>query len=341
MFISANRTAFPAEMFVFVDKDARKRAVVVVKATFDVAEDGRCRPADEQAPIVYADEHYGDPATTGVRYESDCVPPKPRSDVLVVGDAVAPPDRRVTSMDVAVAGPGLRKSARVLGDRVWLEAAGGPVASSPEPFERMPLSFDRAFGGRCDDHPDPACRLAELRNLVGRGFYPDERTAIGRPLPNIERPGSEVRAWTDRPEPIGFGVIGRGWASRIPFAGTYDEQWMKERMPFLPHNFDLRYFQCAPPDQQGLSLAPGERYQCLNMSASGRFTVELPPYRVSVRFCIDDRTERRDTEADTLIVEPSRNRIMLVWRAAMVLPRKLVRLREVQVGPPARAAATA
>ena len=341
MFIAANRTRFPAEMFVFLDKDARKHAVVVIKATFDVGDDGRCHTAEEQAPIVYADEHYGDPGTTGVRYETDCFPPKPHTDVLVIADAVAPGSRPVPSLEVGFAGPGLRKTARVFGDRIWLDSARGPVASSPEPFTSMPLTFDRAFGGSDHAHPDPAWHGTELRNFVGQGFKRDKETVQGTKLPNIERPGAEMHLWSDRPEPIGFGVVGRGWQSRIPFAGTYDEHWMKTRMPFLPDDFDRRYFQSAPPDQQGLSLAPGERFQCANMSDAGRFTVELPPHKPGVRFCFDDHTEHLQPEADTLILEPGRHCIMLTWRVAMPLPRKLNRLREIQIGPPARAAMAA
>lgn len=341
MFISENRTAHPAELFVFLDEHARKEVVVVVKATFEVAEDGACRRADVQEPIVYADQHHGDPGSTSVRYETDCVPPKPLSDVLLLGDATAPPERRVTSLEVGLDGPALRKTARVFGDRIWLRAAGGAIASEPEPFERLPVTFDRAFGGSLDDLPDTERRGAEMRNLVGQGFRIELETAIGRPLPNVERPGSEMRAWNDRPEPIGFGVVGRGWRSRIPFAGTYDERWMRERMPFLPLDFDRRYFQCAPPDQQGLSLAPGERYQCRNMSTTGRFIVTLPQHIATVRFFFHDRTERRVAEPDTLILEPSRSRIIMVARAASTLPRKVNRLREVQIAPRVRAPATA
>lgn len=41
--------------------------------------------------------------------------------------------------------------------------------------------------------------------------------------------------------------MGRSWQPRLRYAGTYDQHWMDERLPFLPEDFDLRYFQSAPP----------------------------------------------------------------------------------------------
>jgi hypothetical protein len=71
MFISSNRTGFLAEVFTFLDKDAARHAIAVVKGTFDVGEDGVCRAAERQAPFVYADEHYGNPGSTSIRHEGD------------------------------------------------------------------------------------------------------------------------------------------------------------------------------------------------------------------------------------------------------------------------------
>jgi hypothetical protein len=39
------------------------------------------------------------------------------------------------------------------------------------------------------------------------------------------------------------------------------------------------------------------------------------------------------TRLDTVIVEPDRNRILVIWRASVPLGRKLRALREVVVGP--------
>jgi hypothetical protein len=102
----------------------------------------------------------------------------------------------------------------VFGDRRWERVLGGGLQpSAPAPFERLSLSFARAFGGTFDvppglvpgtDLPHPGVRVAYPLNEGGVGYYPDERAAQGAPLPNIERPDQLVRRWNDAPEPAGF-----------------------------------------------------------------------------------------------------------------------------------------
>ncbi|MGH8502232.1 MAG: DUF2169 family type VI secretion system accessory protein [Gammaproteobacteria bacterium] len=342
MQITSNTTPFLAELFASTDKDGVKRCVVVVKATFDVAPDGECQPAGEQAPFVYADEHHGDPGTTAIRYESDFAPVKPRADVLVNGNAIAPKGQAVTALEVALAGPGFATQAVVTGDRIWVEGLRGIEPSHPRPFATMPLVWDRGFGGSDQSHEEVTKNGSELRNLVGVGFHlnGDKRSILGQPLPNIERLDSRMRSWFDKPEPIGFGPVGRGWQPRIGFAGTYDQRWMDERLPFLPEDFDDRYFQSAPLDQQLSQLAVGAAFGCRNMSEGGQFLARLPPLNIPVRFFFDDRTESSAVAPDTLILEPGAKRLILVGRVGVLLPRKITALREIQVGQPKRMPST-
>lgn len=116
MEITTNTTPFLAELFPSTDKHGAKHCIVVIKATFEVDSEGNCHASTEQVPFVYADEHYGGPGTTSIRYESDFVPVKPCADVLVNASAVSPDGRPVTTLDVALAGPGFVKQARVTGD---------------------------------------------------------------------------------------------------------------------------------------------------------------------------------------------------------------------------------
>ena len=294
MQITANTTPHLAELFVPTDKHGRRRCVVVIKATFTVRpEDGRAVPAEEQAPFVYADQHHGDPGTTSIRYECDFVPVKPRAEVLVNASAVAPEGRAVRQLEVGFAGPGIAKRAVVTGDRVWVEGANGIQPSSPQPFTTVPLVYERAFGGSDHSHERTFMNGTELRNPVGVGFHLNgaRETILGLPLPNVERPEARQTSWSDKPEPVGFAGLGRGWRPRIGFAGTYDQHWLDDVFPFLPEDFDDRYFQAAPADQQLEALSPGARFGCLNMSEGGRFVAELPELAVPVRFHFDDRTE--------------------------------------------------
>lgn len=338
MQIVTNTTGFPAELFVSTDKNGQKHCVVVVKATFDVSPEGECQPADEQAPLVLCDEHYGDPGESSVRYECDFVPVKHRADVLINAEAVAPNSRPTSALEVVLAGPAINKRALVTGDRVWEERLGGVQPSVPIPFFSMPLIWERSFGGSDSTHEDESKNGSELRNIVGVGFHlnGEAGTIAGTALPNIEDPNEPMSSWKDKPPPTGFGPVGRAWRPRVAFAGTYDDHWLKETRPFLPQDFDARYFQAAPLDQQLAQLEPGAGFGCAHMSSGGRFVAYLPALQVPVRFRLNDRVEASSVVTDTLILEPGAARLILVGRCSVALPRKLTALREIEVGRPKR-----
>jgi len=107
---------------------------------------------------------------------------------------------------------------------------------------------------------------------------------------------------------------------------------MDNVLPFLPQDFDDRYFQAAPQDQWLDKLSPGTIFGCVNMNESGRFKVIVPMFGVPIRFMYDDHTEHKVVNPDTLNLIPHEGKIVLVGRAAVTLPRKFVRLQQVQVG---------
>ena len=70
------------------------------------------------------------------------------------------------------------------------------------------------------------------------------------PVDVVEAIGQPVKFPGDKYDPMALGPLGRGWAQRACHAGTYDERWLKDDFPFLPKDFDERYYQAAPEDQQ-------------------------------------------------------------------------------------------
>jgi len=334
MQITSNTTGLQAGLTVSTDKDGRDHCVVVVKGTFIIESDGKATAAEEQEPFVYADAHYGDPGTTSIKYECEFAPFKPRTDVLVNGHAYAPQGKPVKEMIVSLEIGRTKKDVRVVGDRKWEGGLLGLTPSSPTPFVKMPLVYDRAFGGSDHTHENPKKQGTELRNPAGVGFHKNSDTKVikGTPLPNLEDPRHPIRNWSDAPSPMGFGHLGRGWQARIKFAGTYDEQWLKDRFPFLPADFDQQYFQAAPSDQQVPYLRGGEVVRCLNMTESGALVFAVPEVEAPVVFRFRDREVKPDVKLDTLLIEPDQPRILLTWRTSVPLGRKLNALREILVG---------
>ena len=110
---------------------------------------------------------------------------------------------------------------------------------SAETFERMPLVWERAFGG-------PEFAL----NPSGRGHRSGEDTDVSLALPNLELPAHLIRGAGDTPQPACLAPVPPLWKQRWSKLGTYDARWQKTRWPYFPEDFDWAFFQCAPPAQQ-------------------------------------------------------------------------------------------
>ena len=132
MQIGSNTTSMPADLCVATDKEGRTSCVVVIKGTFAVNPDGTTRLAEEQEALVYADVHYGDPATTSVQYECDFAPVKPAIDVIVHGHAHSSTGQPVKELYVGLQVKSLRKQIRVIGDRQWGRDCSERSSFSPE-----------------------------------------------------------------------------------------------------------------------------------------------------------------------------------------------------------------
>src|SRR5690606_18824674 len=124
-------------------------------------------------------------------------PFKLATDVVFIGHAHAP-STRTTQMDVGARVGPLLRSLRVFGDRVWVRAASGLVLTPPLSFERVPLCYERAFGGWDVSHPDPRRHAFEPRNPVGRGFCVRSGRRDRIIAPNLESIREPIRSPYDR-----------------------------------------------------------------------------------------------------------------------------------------------
>ena len=98
-----NATKMAAGYTMGIDPTAREHVVVAVKGTFAIPDDaGPAELADEQAPLVMADEFWGEPGFSAPRYEVDYALRKQRCDVLVNGTLVARGDVVVVDDDLGV-----------------------------------------------------------------------------------------------------------------------------------------------------------------------------------------------------------------------------------------------
>ena len=327
-----NRTPFVATIVPFQDKDGRDHAALVVKGTFTIPRAGGEAPiAPEQAPLALGDAFIGEPGLSSTRYESDLGPGKPGTDVVLSGHAIS--SRAVTELEVELRVARMRKLVRVSGERAYFRVAGGWRISDPQPFVRMPLVYERAFGGADPAAGEPDARPFEPRNPIGTAFVaPDSRRDLeGVALPNLEHPAALIQGPGDRPPPVGFGFIGRSWQPRASFAGSYDDRWRRERCPLLPQDFDARFHHGAPHDQQSPQPLRGGEPVSLTNVAARPLTFDLPRTRIEVEATIKTVKTVHPAALDTVIFEPDEGRCLLTWRAIIPCGRDFLYIDRVEI----------
>lgn len=338
-----NSTKMQAGYTMGVDVSARESIVVAVKGTFGFPKHPNDRPAllEQQAPLVMSDTFSGAPGFSAPIYEVDYSPIKPLCDVILIGSAYSPSDKVVTQIQVGMRVGKLIKTFMVVGNRHWEIGLSGTISPyTPQPFQHLPISYDVAFGGVDNFHADKEKHTAYMLNPVGKGYHQelDNYLVAGTPLPNTEELNNPVRTPSANYLPMAFGVLGRSWQPRLPYAGTYDEAWLANEFPFLPKDFDTRYFQSAPPDQQIPYPKGGEEVVLVNLTPNGRIQFYLPQIDVPVTF-FRRKGEPHQTQAvlDTIVIEPDEQTFSLTWRASLALRKNIFEIPEIVVGKITRA----
>ncbi|MCX4241753.1 DUF2169 family type VI secretion system accessory protein [Paraliomyxa miuraensis] len=328
-----NTSPFVAEMFGFPDCDGVDTLFVVVKGTFRCTASG-VSIAEEQQPVILADEYWGEPGESSLRRASEAHPCKLGTDVVVVGEACALGERPVTAVDVSVGIANQHKQARVVGERYWTEGIGGVRPTRPKSFVRLPVTWERAFGGKHVLDPNGGTFLAEPRNPVGCGFL-GKRAAhelLGQPAPNVEDPRSPIEGPSSRGKPVGFGPIAPSWAPRVQYAGTYDEAWESTRAPYLPRDFDRRFLSTATEELWfPRGLAGGEPVAVSGFHPRGRQRFDLPRCALGLDVTVAGKRQRPQPRLETVVLEPTEERFSLSWRASLPVDKKMLKVEQVDI----------
>jgi hypothetical protein len=333
-----NTTKLVAGHTTSTDKTGREWLVVVAKGTYDIPEYPDREPAllEEQVPLVMADVFTGEPGFSAPLYETDFAPRKLRCDVLLNGNCYAPEGRPTPYVAVGLKVGSLTKSFKVVGPRSYKAGLLNCRPSEPQPFAVLPITYNNAFGGVDRPNEEPTKQQWYLVNHAGVGYHPKRAVEElnGKPLPNTEELNNPVSRPDGSYAPMAFGPIGRAWQQRIRWAGTYDKKWLDDQFPFLPEDFDERYFQCAPEDQQMDYPGGGEEVALLNLTPEGRTVFRIPnDLGLQILFVLK-RGEERYVSAvvDTIALEPDKNRFTLSWRASLPLRRNLFEVGQGVVG---------
>ncbi|MFO0593200.1 MAG: DUF2169 domain-containing protein [Polyangiaceae bacterium] len=266
-------------------------ATVIVKATFELVHGAAARLIAPE-PLVDADRAAA-PGQSLLRAR-ETAPHLPNAGVLLSGHACAPDGRAVSSMSVRL---GLSRERPVLDKTLHVFGARGvnnPAAVAP--FQKMPLVYERAFGGP-----------GTPENPVGVG---GPASAV---FPNIVDP-------KDPRKVAGFGPLSPHWASRRALLRGVDPAVLDGPMWDVPAGFDWRFFQAAPQDQQ-IERLHGDEWIVLDGMDAARPRVQsrLPEVTARARRrAVDGRgavsEEGVELRADMLVIDADRGVASLVWR---------------------------
>lgn len=272
---------------------------VVVKATF-VLHQGALYPSPQQMPVFELDQQ-----NPGAFVENDVVFEKDGVDLVVLGEAVAPGGAAVRSMPVTLSVGQRVHTLLVSGDRRWRSTGSGWAPTDPEPFERMPLGFEQAFGGTYGEGEQ---QFPFSSNPVGKGWTPfmDGVEFAGRPLPNVEAPDRLVRSPQDEPDPAGFAFYRLTWALRLT-------RGVEEKADGTPRVLP-RLWNCAHPDLVLERYPEGQPLRLEGMRPEGPLELVLPRLPVVLQCGSGPETRHLRARPDLVLLLPATGHLVVAAR---------------------------
>lgn len=318
-----NSTPYACELLFLLDEMGMPVCVPVVQATFGLTGGQSLALLEQQPAIDLAGRWWGDPAVSSMRLEPQIAFVKPATDIVLLGHAY-PANRERSEGMVGIRVGSVQKTARVFGNRRLITRNGIVSTTPPEPFERIPLRYEYAFGGwdRHDENPDK--HTFEARNPVGSGYRADRLEDDEILMPNLEDPADLYDTPSRRPAPAGFGFVAPDWQPRAGFAGTYDQAWNDTRKPLLPGDFDRRFFNAASPGLIAPSYLRGDEWvTVIGASPDGRVDFQLPgmaPPECRLMLNSGAPADLRMV-LDTLVTDMDQLTVTLTWRAHLTVPR--------------------
>jgi len=329
-----NNTAISPSISLFPNEQGVDTLYIVLKASFHISP--KVSLLDEQIPPIEEDEYWGEPIVSSLKYASDMHLGKPSTDIILIGNAQTQDQQECSKLDVEFQLAQYQQVITVSGDRHWHKSN----ISKPLPFVKMPLTYENAYGGlhqfekKNKQGEIETITLGEDKNPVGKGFIGKRKSkeVEGLQLPNLEHPEQLIRSIGQAPEPLCFGFISPAWIPRRGYAGTYDDVWQKTCAPYLPKDFDKRFFNIAHRTLSTKAYLEGtEPVRIVNASPIGELNFHLPKNPLEVVINFQDRTEKPTLFMETVQIEPDENRFSVTWRASVPCDKEALKIKQIDI----------
>ena len=333
MWQTFNKTPFPALGLPIRNAQGVEYWAVALRATFDLTPGERPRIAPAQDPVRIAPDFVAQGAVMSLREDADFAPFRPLTDVTLHGTAHPPDGPGVASYPVTLRVGAMQRRLIVHGPRTLVFGRLFDTVELSGHAGSVPLDWASATGG-ADRFPDTdADPLLHDDNPLGTGWFANRRrvpAGARMALAPLALPDEPADARTPA-RPAAFCAVAPHWGPRRRWAGTFDTQWQATRHPLLPQDFDLRFHQAAPAEQQ-IALEGREVVHIEGCGAVLHF--ELPRVVAEARTTIAGRVVASRFRLVSVAIQTDQRKLRMVWNSCVPCPGQdgqiestLVRLR--------------
>lgn len=223
-------------------------------------------------------------------------------DVLAVARAFAPDSAPARAIMAGLSIDDHYLAVAVIGDRRWVKRWPGHIATDPQPFVEMPITWSRAFGGCAQVR---GAEVPCLDNMQGKGYVLDESTAAGVELPNIEDPAELISEPTDQPRPVSFCPLSLGTSYMADALENVDEDG---------RGLTKEIYNVAIPAHRLPRYVPGALLRLHNLTPGPCPPVRLPALNLVAEVSIGTGRYEFRGGVDTILVLPEHREIVLTHR---------------------------
>ncbi|UUM32456.1 DUF2169 family type VI secretion system accessory protein [Vibrio japonicus] len=260
----------------------------------------------EESEIFDDPQYLGESGHSAMKVDHEFSYTKANTDVLIFGKARSLGKKPVVYQECRVLIDGhIDKTLAIHGERVWVEHGSSVTLSNPRPFIEKDIDYSCSIGG-------------DIRNRIGGGIASSNRELLKQKVPSIFYPREDWNATGSRVRVAGFGPVPPFFESRQKLAGTFDEEWLENRKPMLPLDFDKQFYQSAPKDQQCQGyLEGGERLVMSGFCHDDAISFRIPKDKYQAIATFKDGSYQADMAIYTVFVDSENKKISISYTASI------------------------